>query len=301
MSDTEDKQKEEEIVIKDEVEVAPAGAAEADSDGGDEISPDVGIEALRHQLEMERQARAEAERRARQAESHASKASMEVQDSNLQLISSAIDSVNRTNQMLKRDYAAAMSSGNYEHAAEIQSQMSINGAKLLQLENGKAALEQRISNPPPKQPEEPMDPVEAVASQLSPRSAAWVRAHPECVRDQKLYMRMIGAHNIAVSDGFVPDSDEYFEQIERQMGMRKQPTAVSHQETEEPTSMAAKPMARRPPPPAAPSSRAASNGSGGRNTVTLNSAEREMASIMGMTPEEYAKNKVALKKEGKLQ
>jgi hypothetical protein len=33
----------------------------------------------------------------------------------------------------------------------------------------------------------------------------------------------------------------------------------------------------------------------------LNSAEREMASIMGMTPEEYAKNKVALKKEGKLQ
>jgi hypothetical protein len=297
MSDTEDKQKDEEIVIKEEVEAAP----EAEAQAPEEISSDLGIEALRNQLEMERQARAEAERRARQAESHASKASMEVQDSNLQLISSAIDSVNRSNQMLKRDYAAAMSAGHYEHAAEIQSQMSINGAKLLQLENGKAALEQRIANPPPKQAEEPMDPVEAVASQLSPRSAAWVRSHPECVRDQKLYMRMIGAHNIAVSDGYVPDSDEYFEQIERQMGMRKQPTAVSHQETEEPTSMAAKPVARKPPPPAAPSSRAASNGSGGRNTVTLSGAEREMASIMGMTPEEYAKNKVALKKEGKLQ
>jgi len=60
-------------------------------------------------------------------------------------------------------------------------------------------------------------------------------------------------------------------------------------------------MARKAPPPAAPSSRAASNGSGGRNAVTLTREEREMAGIMGMTPEEYAKNKVALKKEGKLQ
>jgi hypothetical protein len=296
MSENEEKPKDEEVIVKEEVSEAPEPEAKAE----EEITPEIGIEALRHQLEMERQARAEAEKRARAAESTASKASQEVQDSNLQLIVSAIESVNRTSQMMKRDYAAAMAAGNYEQAAEIQSHMSLNAAKLLQLENGKAALEQRISNPPPKAPEAPVDPVEEVASQLSPRSAAWVRAHPECVRDKKLYMRMIGAHNIAISDGYVADSDEYFAEIERQMGMRKQPTAVSQQETDEPSSMAAKPMAKKPPPPAAPSSRAASNGSGGRNTVTLSSAEREMASIMGMTPEEYAKNKVALKKEGKL-
>ena len=297
MSDTEDKSKDEEVIVKDE----PSAEPEVADSQEEEITPEIGIEALRHQLEMERQARAEAERRARDAESTASRASMEVQDSNLQLISSAIDSVNRANQMLKRDYAAAMAAGNYEQAAEIQSHMSINGAKLLQLENGKAALEQRIANPPPRQQEAPSDPVEAVASQLSPRSAAWIRAHPECVRDQKLYLKMVGAHNIAIADGYTADTDEYFAEIERQMGMRRQATSVSHQETEEPTSMAAKPMARKPQPPAAPSSRAASNGSGGRNTFTLNAAEREMASIMGMTPEEYAKNKVALKKEGKMQ
>jgi|SanBayMetagenome_1026888.scaffolds.fasta_scaffold05622_4 hypothetical protein len=297
MSENESQTKEEEIVVKE----APEAAPEPEQEASDEISPDVGIEALRHQLEMERQARSEAERRAKMAESTASKASMEVQDSNLQLIASAIDSVNRSSQMMKRDYAAAMAAGNFEHAAEIQSHMSLNAAKLLQLENGKAALEQRIANPPPRQQEAPTDPVEMVASQLSPRSAAWVRAHPECVRDQKLYMKMVGAHNIAIADGYVADTDAYFEQIERQMGFRKPQTAVSKQEIEEPTSMAAKPSAPKAPPPAAPSSRAASNGSGGRNTVTLSSAEREMASIMGMTPEEYAKNKVALKKEGKLQ
>lgn len=293
----EDKSKDEEVIVKDEPSVEPEVAESQE----EEITPEIGIEALRHQLEMERSAREEAERRARSAESTASRASLEVQDSNLQLISSAIDSVNRANHMLKRDYAAAMAAGNYEQAAEIQSHMSMNGAKLLQLENGKAALEQRIANPPPRQQEAPSDPVEAVASQLSPRSAAWIRAHPECVRDQKLYLKMVGAHNIAIADGYTADTDEYFAEIERQMGMRRQPTSVSREETEEPTSMAAKPMARKPQPPAAPSSRAASNGSGGRNTVTLNAAEREMASIMGMTPEEYAKNKVALKKEGKLQ
>lgn len=287
----------EEIIIKDE----PAPVAADDGGSDDEITPDVGIEALKIQLEQERAARAEAESRARAAQENATRASAEVQDSNLQLIASAIDSVNRTNFMLKRDYAAAMAAGNFEHAAEIQSQMSINGAKLLQLENGKAALEQRIANPPAQQPEMPADPVEAVASQLSPRSAAWIRAHPECVRDKRLYMKMVGAHNIAVADGFQADTDEYFAEIERQMGYRKPQNAVSRDDSEEPTSMAAKPVARKPQPPAAPSSRAASNGGNARNTVTLNAAEREMASIMGMTPEEYAKNKVALKKEGKLQ
>lgn len=297
MSDEKIEAKEDEIVVTD----AQEAETSKPEPKGEEISPEIGIEALRHQLEMEKSARAEAEKRARMAENTASRASLEVQDSNLQLIVSAIDSVNRTNTMLKRDYAAAMQAGNFEAAADIQSQMSINGAKLLQLENGKAALSEKLKNPPQQQQQMPTDPVEAIASQLSPRSAAWVRAHPECVNDKRLYMKMIGAHNIAVADGYVADTDEYFAEIERQLGYRKPQTTVQAEEGEEPTSMAAKPMARKAPPPPAPSSRAASNGTGGKNTVTLTREEREMASIMGMTPEEYAKNKVALKKEGKLQ
>jgi hypothetical protein len=297
MSEENTEAKEDEIIVADAPEEgAPEPAVEKE-----EIPPEVGIEALRQQLEMEKAARAEAEKRARTAEHTASKASVEVQDSNLQLIVSAIDSVNRTNAMLKRDYSAAMAAGDYDQAAEVQSQMSINGAKLLQLENGKAALTEKLKNPPRQQPEMPADPVEAIASQLSPRSAAWVRAHPECVNDKRLYMKMIGAHNIAVADGFQADTDEYFAEIERQLGYRKPQRAVQGEEDEEPTSMAAKPTPKRAPPPAAPSSRTASNGSGGRNTVTLSREEREVAGIMGMTPEEYAKNKLALKKEGKLQ
>lgn len=296
MADEELKQEAEEVVVPPPEETADEVESKSDAPAVD----DEGIKNLKRQLEVERQARAEAERRAREAQNTASRASQEVQDSNLQLILSAIDSVKRSSEMMKRDYAMAMSAGDFETAAEIQSNMSLNSAKLLQLENGKSALEQRLANPPRQEPERPADPVEAIAAQLSPRSAAWVRAHPECVRDRRLYMKMIGAHNIAVADGFEADTDEYFAEIERQMGYRKPQTAVQDDQDEEPTSMAAKPMAKKPPPPAAPSSRAASNGTGGRNTVTLSREQREMASIMGMTPEEYAKNMVALKKEGKI-
>ena len=296
MADEELKTEVEEVVVPPPEETADEVESKADTPAVD----DEGIKNLKRQLEVERQARAEAERRAREAQNNASRASQEVQDSNLQLIVSAIDSVKRSSEMMKRDYAMAMSAGDFETAAEIQSNMSLNSAKLLQLENGRAALEQRLANPPKPQPEAPQDPVEAIASQLSPRSAAWVRAHPECVKDRRLYMKMIGAHNIAVADGFEADTDEYFAEIERQMGYRKPQTAVQADDEEEPTSMAAKPMPKKAPPPAAPSSRAASNGTGGRNTVTLTREQREMASIMGMTPEEYAKNMVALKKEGKI-
>ena len=53
---------------------------------------------------------------------------------------------------------------------------------------------------------------------------------------------------------------------------------------------------------AAPAAAPVSRGSSGReNVVRLTAAEREMAELMGMKPEEYARNKIALKKEGKLQ
>jgi phage I-like protein len=44
----------------------------------------------------------------------------------------------------------------------------------------------------------------------------------------------------------------------------------------------------------------ASNSSGRPNVVRLTAEQKEMASMMGMSPEDYAKNMVALKREGKL-
>lgn len=268
-------------------------------DTDNEVSPDEGIRELKARLEHEQTARADAEKRAREMQQQAHKAQNDVQDSNLQLIHSAMDSVTRNGHMLKQYYAQALQAGAFDKAAELQEQMSINSAKFLQLENGRAALQARLENPAPIE-QAPMDPVEQVASQLSPRSATWIRNHPNCVTDKRLYQKMVGAHNIAVADGYTPDTDDYFGFIEQQMGFRRSSGRSTEVEVDEPMSAASAPAQRRGAPPAAPSSRAAGSAGSRQNVVRLSSEEREMASILGMTPEDYAKNKLALKKEGKL-
>lgn len=281
--------------IKVEAEAPAVEKAAADQ----EISPERGIEELRTRLQQEQIARAEAERRAREMHQHANRANMEVQDTNLQLIHSAMDNVKRNSDILKQHYAAALHAGAFDKAAEIQEHMAINSAKLLQLENGRAALQARLEQQQAQPEPVQADPVEQVASQLSPRSAAWVRNHPQCITDKRLYQKMVGAHNIAVADGYSPDTDEYFDFIEQQMGFRKASRATEV-EVDEPLSAASAPAQKRGAPPPAPSSRAASGSGGSKNVVRLSSEEREIAQMMGMTPEEYGKNKLALKREGKL-
>lgn len=261
-----------------------------------EIDPEEGLQSLRNQLEKERATRIEMERRAREMAQTAFKAQNEAQDSNLHLVVNAIESVKQNTEVLKSNYSQAMSAGDYDRAAEYQQAMSNNAAKLLQLEQGKQALE----NMPKQQAPANIgvtDPVEALASQLSPRSAAWVRKNPQFATDPRQYQKMLAAHNLVTADGIAPDTDEYFDSVESILRVRRSEPV---QQADDPMADAAKPTQRRTPPPSAPVSRS-SGGPGSRpNTVRLTAQEREMASMMGMTVEEYAKNKLALQKEGKL-
>ena len=254
-------------------------------------SVDDGLESLKEQLERERQARLEAERRANEAAQTAYQAQNEAQDSNLHLVANAIETVKQSNDILKANYRDAMASGEFDMAAEIQAEMSANAAKLLQLEQGRQALESapRVDAPKPFV----ADPVEALASQLSYRSGEWIRRNPQFATDQRLYTKMLAAHNLAVADGIEPDSDDYFDSIETTLRMR-------NSGDDDHMSSASAPAQRRSAPPAAPVSRSGAAPGVRSNRITLSAEERDMASMMGMTPEEYARNKLALKKEGKI-
>lgn len=267
----------------EEVKVAPEGTEEALSEAEE-------LAKLRAQVEAERNARLDAERRAQEAQIVAHRATGEVDDTNLQLVSTAIDTVKRENDILKANYRAAMSNADYEKAAEYQEAMSHNAAKLLQLENGKTALENKPRSEPPVQ--RSADPVEALAAQLSPRSADWVRRHPQYATDQRLMQKMIAAHNLAVADGHRADTDEYFQAVEETLKINRRV-----EQNESALSSASEPSRRRESAPAAaPVSR-----DGGRTSIVrLTEAQKEMASMMKMTPQEYAQNLVALKKEGKI-
>jgi hypothetical protein len=256
-----------------------------------EVSAEDGLAEFKRKYEDERAARIDAERRAQAASEQVHRASNEVDDTNLRLVESAINTIKNDSAALKARYRDAMSAGDFDHAAEVQEAMSHNAARLLQLENGKQAMENRPRQAPPPAY---TDPVEAFASQLTPQSASWERKHPEFVTNPRLNQKMIAAHNLAMADGVEADTPEYFGYVEGILGVR----ASSGNETA--TSAAAAPTQRRASPPAAPVSRNGT-GTGSRpNVVRLTADEREMASLMGQTPEEYAKNKIALVKAGKI-
>lgn len=256
-----------------------------------EVPVDDAIEDLKRQIEAERQARIEAERQAQAARAEAANARRDVDDTNIQLVESAIDTLNRETEIAKANLAAAMRAGDHQMAAEFQAEIASNASKLQQLEQG---LNQMKSKPAPvaNQPRTPT--VDDFASRLTPRSADWIRKHPEFVTNPALNQRMISAHNFVVSDGVAPDTDEYFERIEGLLKIKAPAPAPQ----EDASSAAAKVVQRRDAAPAA----APVNGGGGRssNVVRLSADEKEMAEMMGMTPQEYAKNKLKLIEEGKM-
>jgi hypothetical protein len=235
------------------IEVAKAEEAPAPQ----EMAPEIGIRELKFQLEQEKLARAEADKRAREAAQREFEAKNEVNNTNLTLIQNAISNVKQENDYLKANYRDAMSVGNYDQAAEIQQRMADNSAKLLQLENGKTAMETQVQQSVP-QYQQPIDPVEALASQLSPRSASWIRKNPQFATDQRLFQKMIAAHNLAMADGYAPDSDDYFNVIEDTLKVSR--AAPVYVEQDDPTYEAAKVVQRRTAPPAAPVSRSAAPG-----------------------------------------
>lgn len=260
------------------------------------IEPDEGIEILKKKLEDERTGRLAAEQRARQGDAEVVRAKTEVQDSNLQLITNAIETVKQSNEVLKGKYREARAAGDIEMEIEAQAAMQTNSARMLQLEQGKKALE---SQPKPSAPAH-ADVLEQVVSTMTPRSAAWVRAHPDFARDQRLYQKMIGAHNIAVGDGLRPDSDEYFQAIEETLKVNRPDPAVQ-QNAEDAGAAAAKVTQRRSSPAAAPVSRSGSGDGRNPNIVRLSPAEIEAARDSGLTPAEYARNKLALQGAGRMQ
>ena len=258
-----------------------------------EISADEGINSLKAKLAESEKARSEADRRARDAAIAAQQAELRAGNSDLHLINSAIHSVRRENDILKANLQTYMANGDHVQAANIQEHLATNAAKLLQLENGKSEMEAAQKNPP--KPVTPMlDPVESLASQLSPRSAAWVRRNPQCVTDQRLYQKMIAAHNLAIADGYEPDSDDYFGFVEDTLKLNRRP------EVENPLSAAATPTKHRAAPPAAPVSRSGTANGVRTDVVRLTEDEREIARLNKMTDKEYAKMKLALQREGKL-
>lgn len=304
MSETTEKPVETENQADDDVEIV----IEADETGTDTAETDVVVEKtakpalksvetdvsvdetlskLKETLASERAARLSAERRAQEAQNREQAATSQVDEANLRAIDGAIAQIRSESANFKARYAAAHSAGDYAEVAELQEAIASNAAKMVQLENGKAALESRPKQQP--KPQTNADPVEALAQHLQPRGAEWIRAHPEFARDPRQYQRLVAAHNLAVADGVAEGSDEYFNAVETTLRIKPANTASSHVVAEE------APTRRAAPPAAAPVSRGDRS-----NVIRLSAAQKATAEAIGMSVEEYARNMVAARKAGKM-
>lgn len=270
----------------------PEIKVEKSEDAPKRVEPAEGVEVLKAQLASESAARQASDARAAGEARDAAAAKNQLQDTNVQLVTSALEQIKQSSQMLYGDYAEAMTAGDFMKAAEIQGAIAENATKKVTLENG---LEQMKAQP--KVEARPSsDPVESLAQQLSPQSAAWVRAHPEYATDNNKFQGMLGAHNVAVSKGFRVDTPEYFAAVEQMLGLSL-PGEFKPDPEPSPGGAGGPPL-RDTAPPAAPVGRG--NGQGGPATVRLSADEREIAAMNGMSDQEYAKQKLALQKEGRL-
>jgi len=247
------------------------------------VDDDSDIAELRRQLEQERTLRVQAQKMADEANQRAHTATAEKDDTDLQLVSNAIDTLSANQSVLRSDYQIAMERQDFAAAADIQQAMSENSAKLLQLENGREAMSRKPKADAPA----PVlvDPVDDLAGRLTAKSAAWVRQHPEVATDQRLTRKMVRAHQDALDDGLVAETPEYFAYVENRLGIGTR--------DDKPTEGAQMVQRRDTAPAPAPVSR----GGGGKNVIRLTAEQREVAAMNKMTDQEYAAQVLRMRNE----
>lgn len=65
------------------------------------------------------------------------------------------------------------------------------------------------------------DPVESFIATRTPKSQEWLRNHKDWITDPRKSNKLTAAHHDAVGEGITPDTTEYFEHVEKYLGIRK--------------------------------------------------------------------------------
>lgn len=280
------------------------GIDQAISDGRREVAPQEGVEDLKRQLEDLKREKQQAENLARE---HAERATAVVQDARTeqllayeQTAKQALDANKRALDGAKQAFKTAMESGDYDAASEAQAAIAdaTQNIKTATYQvNQIAAYKQQMTSQAGQTEgrsggAQQADTASRYGVDPNSRSGRWINANSEkWERDPVFRQKALLADAQARADGIELDSDEYFERIEESTGLRER----------------SKPEVRTPHRPQAGSTAAAPTRSGGSelrtnepSRIRLTAAEMEAAQIAGLTPTQYAKNLLALQKEGKL-
>ncbi len=205
---------------------ADPGAPEDKGKGKPQEDWDEAFAKVQADLEMQRTEAQKAAERARQAEGEAARLRGEVHHSQVTAHQAQLAMVDRALQAevaaiegAKRDYAAAMQEGDYARAADAQAAMAEAAARKASIGAHKANLEARGEPAAPQAPPAaPDDSFEGKLARYTPRTQAFIRQHPEVLTDERTRLKAEGLHSMALSEGYVPDTDAYFHYMEQNLG-----------------------------------------------------------------------------------
>lgn len=151
-----------------------------------------------------------------------------------------------------------------------------------QLVEAKGKVDRLKNLPQTLQPKENV--VKSAEPQIDPKTRAWYDRNPWWGQDRRKTLVALAIHQELVEKGVNPSSDEYFNQLDRELGQTF--TVANSQSESRPES---KPEVRQEPKPKPASVVApASRSTAPRKIVLTKSAER-IAKNLGLTLEQYAR------------
>ncbi len=274
---------------------------EAEEGKKGEGKSEIGARELRAQLDAQRQATELAQRQAIEASNRAQIAEQRAMGSTVSMIDSAIDAAQQQAANFKAEFQAALDAADHRAAAEAQEKISDARHNLLRLQEQRAMADaearQPRQQPQPRQEQQPanvQDIVQNLAQSGYPRSADWLRAHPEWGSRQDLIKRVASASNHLVDNrGLALESDEYFEALEQELGMSQRQRGGDYGQRR-----------AAPAAAAAPTATSLSLRTGHpvmRSHIPLSSEQRAAALEMhGMTEKEFAHEFEKARVDGKL-
>ena len=183
-------------------------------------------------------------------------------------------------QALRRDFDAAFDAGDREKIFEVQQRMATLVAEKQQIDrdrraiptkptqqSGSATPQQTPSNPPAKRQPSP------AAMEWYERNKTWFNKDPVMTAGARAIDQQM------VADGYAPTDPDYFEELDKRL------------KAEFPSKLGARTAARPAATNPTIQNRASPAASPGKVRVTITQADREMANHLGISVEDYAREK----------
>lgn len=276
------------LVVDDAIVSAPENVDKVEKSELDTLKEQ--IEEKDKALERERH-RAETAEREREEYSHKlSVESTEKIRAQGNSIESMIAAKQSEAERLKGELKEAHENGKFDEYAELVAEYGMTRQDIKNFETRKAQLATQEESRIQAAKNDPL-------VGYTPRTQAWIRNNPEFLSDNKFQKRALAAHNLAESEGYVPDTDAYFEYIESYV----KPKKVNDDTNDSP---APKKNVSTSLPPSRSGSSSSSSGQSKQIRLTPDEVDHAIWAFPKLSPADaqnvYYKNKMELIKEEKM-